>query len=220
MKDNKLYATLSHFDKIEQNRLRKYVRSPYFNANDILTEFLDILFLHLNNGNGKSSEIAKESIWIKLFRREPYNDVRFRKLCSDFLKLVEGFLAQEVFNNNPLQQSTFLLQAVGERRMDGLYKSAKKISELVSERNSQHPMFYHYQYQIETNIFELTELEPLRNDESNIEKIFNNLDYYFLCEKLNELGIQYFRNPDLNIVTLRANGISSALANKYHLVRL
>ncbi len=40
----------------------------------------------------------------------------------------------------------------------------------------------------------------------------------FLCEKLNELNIQYFRNPDLNIVTIRANCISGTLAKKYHLV--
>ncbi len=184
MKDNKLYATLNHFDKIEQNRLHKYIRSPYFNANNILTEFLDILFLYLNHRNGKISELTKEAIWIKLFHREPYNDIRFRKLCSDLLKLIEGFLAQEVFNNNPLQQAASLLQAVGERRMDGLYKSAKKISELASERHFQHPLFYHYQYQIETNIFELTELDPFQNEHNNIEKIFNNLDYYFLCEKL------------------------------------
>ena len=40
----------------------------------------------------------------------------------------------------------------------------------------------------------------------------------FICEKLNELGIKYFRHPDLNIVTINADYISSNLAMKYHLV--
>jgi len=39
-----------------------------------------------------------------------------------------------------------------------------------------------------------------------------------ICDKLNEWGIQYFRNPDLNIVTINSGFISSALAKKYHLV--
>lgn len=39
-----------------------------------------------------------------------------------------------------------------------------------------------------------------------------------ICEKLNELGIKYFRNPDLNIVTINSNYISHQLAAKYHLV--
>ena len=39
-----------------------------------------------------------------------------------------------------------------------------------------------------------------------------------ICDKLNELGIKYFRHPDLNIVTIDANYIESELAKKYHLV--
>jgi len=39
-----------------------------------------------------------------------------------------------------------------------------------------------------------------------------------ICEKLNEFGIQYFRNPDLNIVTIKSAHISRHLAQKYHLV--
>lgn len=40
----------------------------------------------------------------------------------------------------------------------------------------------------------------------------------FICEKLDEWAIRYFRNPDLNIVTIDANYISKGLAEKYHLV--
>jgi glutamate/tyrosine decarboxylase-like PLP-dependent enzyme len=39
-----------------------------------------------------------------------------------------------------------------------------------------------------------------------------------ICEKLNQWNIHYFRHPDLNIVTIDANYMSSELANKYHLV--
>jgi len=39
-----------------------------------------------------------------------------------------------------------------------------------------------------------------------------------ICEKLNELGIKYYRHPDLNIVTINADYMSSNLAMKYHLV--
>ncbi len=40
----------------------------------------------------------------------------------------------------------------------------------------------------------------------------------FICEKLSECGIEYFRNPDLNIVTIKSEYISASLAKKYHLV--
>lgn len=39
-----------------------------------------------------------------------------------------------------------------------------------------------------------------------------------ICDTLNELGIEYFRHPDLNIVTIHAKHMSYELAAKYHLV--
>jgi glutamate/tyrosine decarboxylase-like PLP-dependent enzyme len=40
----------------------------------------------------------------------------------------------------------------------------------------------------------------------------------FICDKLDEWGIAYYRNPYLNIVTIRAEYMSKGLAQKYHLV--
>ncbi len=39
-----------------------------------------------------------------------------------------------------------------------------------------------------------------------------------ICEKLDEWHIHYFRNPDLNIITINSEFISVSLAKKYHLV--
>jgi glutamate/tyrosine decarboxylase-like PLP-dependent enzyme len=39
-----------------------------------------------------------------------------------------------------------------------------------------------------------------------------------ICERLNEMGVKYFRHPYLNIVTIDANFMSGELARKYHLV--
>jgi tyrosine decarboxylase / aspartate 1-decarboxylase len=39
-----------------------------------------------------------------------------------------------------------------------------------------------------------------------------------LCHNLEERGIEYYRNPDMNIVTIKAEYVSAALAQKYVLV--
>jgi glutamate/tyrosine decarboxylase-like PLP-dependent enzyme len=39
-----------------------------------------------------------------------------------------------------------------------------------------------------------------------------------ICERLNDMGVKYFRHPYLNIVTIDANFMSGDLARKYHLV--
>lgn len=49
-----------------------------------------------------------------------------------------------------------------------------------------------------------------------IKKLIQKTDR--LCEQLDEKGISYFRNPDMNIVTLHAHQIDPAIAAKYLLV--
>ncbi|HAZ26324.1 MAG TPA: aspartate aminotransferase family protein, partial [Algoriphagus sp.] len=40
----------------------------------------------------------------------------------------------------------------------------------------------------------------------------------WLCRHLNELGIPFFREPEMNIVTLRAEAVPDSIAHKYNLV--
>ena len=184
MTDSKLYSVLTHFDKIEQNRLRKYVRSPYFNVNEILMCFLDTLFSHIN-ANDKAGELTKEFIWVQLYEKEAFNDVRFRKLTSDLLKLIEDFLAQEKYEKDKLQKESYLLNAIGEKKIEKLYKSSIKNAREFLKNQSQKPSsFYYAQYLIEKNYHELTDGELNRSEISNVEDIINNLDYFYLAEKL------------------------------------
>ena len=184
MTDSKLYSVLTHFDKIEQNRLRKYVRSPYFNVNEILMAFLDLLFVHIN-ANNKAGDLTKEFIWAALYGTESFNDVRFRKLSSDLLKLIEDFLAQEKYEKDDLQKASYLLDAVGESKMTKLHKSAiKSARELLKQQNQKSAAFYYYKYLIEKNDYDLSEGELRRSEKSNAEEIINNLDYFYLAEKL------------------------------------
>jgi len=39
-----------------------------------------------------------------------------------------------------------------------------------------------------------------------------------LCSKLDKMGVEYFRNPNVNIVTIKSKYISDQLAKKYHLI--
>lgn len=39
-----------------------------------------------------------------------------------------------------------------------------------------------------------------------------------VCAKLDKMGVRYFRNPDVNIIAIRSEYISSALAEKYRLI--
>lgn len=186
MENNKLYSILNHFNKYEQNRLRKYLQSPYFNKNESLVQlfevFIDDINKQLKINEGK---LSKNLVWEQLSPNTAYDDIRFRKLSSDLLKLVESFLAQQVYDANPLHKATYLIEAVSKKRIDKLYNSVMKTARRLSDYQSYKPAnFYYYQYEIETNYYDLAEHQFKRHDRKNVEEITNNLDYFYMAEKL------------------------------------
>ena len=68
MRSSKIYSILEHFNKYEQNRLRKYISSPYFNKDEKLIRLAEIL-IHDINKHGKA-ELEKNDIWESLNPKE------------------------------------------------------------------------------------------------------------------------------------------------------
>ena len=183
MRSSKIYSILEHFDKYEQNRFRKYLCSPYFNKDATLLSLFELLLKDINSK--RRADLSKDSIWTRLISGKKYDDVRFRKYCSDLLKLLEGFLAQQVYDANPLHQATYLIDAVSKKKMEKLYNTTMKTARRLSDQQIHRPAsYYYYQYEIEKNFYDLFDFEKKRADRTNMEAIANNLDYFYLAEKL------------------------------------
>lgn len=183
MRNTKLYSILSQLTKYEQNRFRKYLQSPYFNVNQSLIDLFEIINDDINST--KTGELSKKLIWRILKPGGRFDDVRFRKYVSDLLKLAEGFLAQQLYEVNPIHQSTLLIKAVGNKKLDKLYnstmKTARRITQKFPHRSADY--FFH-QYRIEKNYYNLTDFETKRDVKSNLEEILRNLDHFYFSEKL------------------------------------
>ncbi|MBK8722044.1 MAG: hypothetical protein IPL95_07125 [Saprospiraceae bacterium] len=180
---NKVSFLLTYFDVYELNKLRKFIQSPYFNSNEILVQLFDILRKELEKD--KRKELPKESIWKLLYKNKPYDDVRYRKLNSELLKLTEEFLAQEEYNNNPMRQSNYLMDSIGKKKITSLYSSTIKNARNISTKIEKiEPSHYFYLYEMEQNFFELEDYETNRSEKANLEVILNNLDNFYFSEKL------------------------------------
>lgn len=184
MRTSKLYSILQNFNKYEQNRCRKYLQSAFFNVNQTLVDLYDLLIKDINKP-GHEANLGKENLWKKLSLDQPYDDIRFRKFCSDLLKLVEDYLAFGVYQENTLLQTTLLIEAVGEKKLEKLYNSVMKDARRISEQAKlKDADFYLNQYQIEKNYYNLTKYETKRTSKSNVEDIAKNIDSFYFSEKL------------------------------------
>ncbi len=183
MHNSKLYSILEYFDKYEQNRLRKFLVSPYFNKNTAIISLFEELIVHINGGEKEAFE--KEDLWNKINIGVDYDDVLFRKYCSDLLKLVESYLAQQVYESNPIHKANFLIESVGNRKMNRLFKSSIRTARRLSDQQLYRTTDYYLgQYQLERNLYDLEELGHDRTSKKNVEEILNNLDRFYLAEKL------------------------------------
>lgn len=184
MQNSKVYTILGYFNKYELNSLRKFVCSPYFNVNEDLMRLFDIYMEALEDPDSLRN---KEAIW-QMIVKDPsklYDDVRFRKFNSDLLKLVEGYLAQKVYEENPIREANHLIEAVSRRKMLRLYNTVMSSARRLSDRQHfKSAQFYYYQYQIEKNYYEILIHGQKRLDKTNVEYIVENLDRFYLAEKL------------------------------------
>ena len=182
LREIKIYAALNQLNIYELNRFKKFLKSPYFNSNQNLVLLYTLLEPSLKNKQVAIPE--KKEIWTQIFT-QPYSDLKFRKLCSDLLRKFETFLAQESYEKNPLHRADYLLRAVNQKKLDPLVNSSIRTAKRISGQQLLTPAsYYYYQYEYERSYYAITGFEVQRGEVSNVENIIENLDIFYIAEKL------------------------------------
>lgn len=179
---NKVFQTLRYLEAGDFKRLSKYLNSPYFNQSNTLTRLCEIFIRLIER---QAAGFDRKWVWNKLFAGEPYDDVNFRKYCSDLLKLVENFLAQESFENDPAEKNINLLTHVVQRKIDllysGVFRQARAEMSKKTYRSLDH---FKNMYSIERLYYGMMDFDVKLNVHANIEEISYNLDLFYWIEKL------------------------------------
>ncbi|MCB0526859.1 MAG: hypothetical protein KDC61_10380 [Saprospiraceae bacterium] len=179
---NKVYQALRYLESAEHKRLLKYLYSPYFNQSKTLTSLCEILLAHIEKGK---PGFNREKVWKALFPKEPFDDVNFRKYCSDLLKLVGQFMAQELISQDRSRQSIDVLDFVVQRKLEPLFNGALRQARSDLERISYRSLEYYYKaYSIERNFYTMMDFDVKLDVRSNVEDISNNLDLFYWIEKI------------------------------------
>ena len=182
MRDSKLYIALKSFNRYEQNRFRKYLQSPFFNKDTRIVELFNLLCQDIN-GTFKG-KFEPSQLWSRMGCEGTMKDARWRKYVSDLLRLCMDYLAYKNYESKPMQRAQNLMEAVERRKIKPLFKySIKQGARAKEDSITESPQFYLNDYLIELFNYELTESELQRGQKSNLEKISNSLDIFYIAEK-------------------------------------
>ena len=191
MKEKKILSALAGLTIYELNSFSKFIHSPYFNVNQTLIDYYNLLEKYIKDGH--TDLLTNEGIWGHLYKSEPYNNQKFLKLSSDLVSQLEDFLAEEEYRHLKSLRACHKLSGAGRRNLNKLYNGIlSDIARLDKQELDQSSEFYLNKYQIEKNIFSLKTENEKKNEkfeinaELNISKISENLDVFYVAEKLRQ----------------------------------
>ncbi|MBL7810525.1 MAG: hypothetical protein JNN28_22060 [Saprospiraceae bacterium] len=129
MISDKLVTLLQILSKVERNRFRKYLESPYLNDQPDLVLLFDVLDQAIREQ--KVAEWNKLQLWKRLYPVQSFNDAQFRRMCSDMNQLCLQFLAAESRKENPLAEALDLQRLLDKpelkKHMSGVERQIQRL---------------------------------------------------------------------------------------------
>lgn len=185
MFNTKLVEFLRTLSRNELSQFRKYLLSPFFNDKVVFVQVFDVLNAKLLSSNGEK-DLSKEQVWKEIFSKTKYDDVRFRRLCSDLLRLSMDYAAYNQYASSPAIGQIFLLNALASTHLDKQFDGVMRQAELLLEKAGFRDTDFHYlSYMQHRRRHEhLEHISPKTAAFEPIEKADYHLDCYYFAKKL------------------------------------
>lgn len=198
MHNNKLIHLLSALDRREMTRFREYIHSPYFNKHDevrALVAYLSDIYPNFNE-----EYCHRETLFQLLYPGEDHDQRKLALIFTYTMRLLEAFLAQEAFEREPAARQERLLRALRERKQYKFYeKQLHKADQQLAEVPQRDHTHFHAEYRIaaEADLY-YNQIERRKTD-LNIQRKQNNLDNFYILEKLRDACEMQVRRRILNV---------------------
>lgn len=180
---NKLTVLLQALTPQERKRFKKWLLSPFHNEQTCLVELYDRLAANIKKEGAVT--VSAHKLWDAIYAGKPYNDVRFRKLCSDLVQQTEAFLAYQEYAAQPHQSGINLLQTLVHRKLKPLYNQLlNHTQEQQNHTNAPNAEYFYEQYRLELMRHELKQGTGREDNRQIFHVALEHLDHYYLAEKL------------------------------------
>jgi hypothetical protein len=181
---NKVWHTLKCLDHETHLRLLRFLRSPYFIVSKTMPTLCEALLKYVERGD---PGFDRELVWQKTFPGETYDDVNFRKCCSDLLRLITEFMTQEMIAQDPARQAIFALTYAVENKVEPVIPGALRLAKSLTGEKTYRTLndlwnTYAYEYQYYATIKDKV------YSRTNLDEISAQLDLVYLIEKLKLYG--------------------------------
>jgi hypothetical protein len=179
MRDAKVIRQIEAMDGRERERLRQFVRSPYFNRHKATSLLLDFIVKELNKAKPKMEE-ARAQDAVKAGKTEQ----SLADLQSALMKLVNRFLAIEQLQTESFREEVLTLKRTKElQRFSLLDNRGKRLDGKVAKHKLRDGDTHLAAYEWKS-INGYRQGQTDRANTSEMQAMLNHLDRFYLVEKL------------------------------------
>ena len=189
MKELKIYKSLLQLDIMELNRFHKFLISPYFNIDERLVKLYEF-YNEKRKSKTIASMVTEADVWAANFHGA-LDGKLLRRLNSDLLSHLATFLGVEELQKHKLMINNLKLKGIGSKNIPELMLSVSRSNKTVLNRyHDNSSLSYYHQYLYEKINFEQKNIDTIKQskakleDEITLDKISDNLDQFYIIEKL------------------------------------
>lgn len=178
---SKLIQLYTCLDRTELEAFHKWLKSPLHNSDADLIK----LFLYIGSRRVLSkTSLDKNRVFKQIFPKEPYKDLKLRRLMSKGIKNLENFVHFWMSKKNTVEQqktmATFLRTRNRPQLAQQQWEKGKK--ELALQPEKTHS-YYYKNYQLEQEHFEQVASQA-RMRATNLQAIVDSFSTSFIIETL------------------------------------
>lgn len=179
MQNSKLIEILRTLETKELTRFREYVHSPFFNKHKVVSKLCNYILNFAPEFD--HHKLSKESIFKHLFPKESYNSTTVYTYTSNLLLLLTNYLANLRFEQNQLQVKLYALQALRSRGLVKQFNTTAKQYKGLLDKTIKDRDYHYYQAELYN---EFDRINPVRNQDQNIQLKDAELEIVFLIDKM------------------------------------
>jgi hypothetical protein len=198
MLSNPVFSILGSFSKKEMTRFRDLAHSPYFNKHEDVRKLADHLWHLYPRFDEKRCDRAR--IYQALFPGEPHDQPRLAVLFTYTLRLLKQFLVLEQQARQTENEQLALLQQLRYRQQHVLYeKMLSKTEAMLEKRGKRDSQYYQDRFRVATEADAYYTVTQSRKQDHNIQLRQNNLDRFYLAEKIRDACEMHIRSQILRV---------------------
>lgn len=225
MENTKIYRVIAGMSPMARQEVIPYLQNYAGGRSTLTVRLYGLISAHLEN---QSETLEREDVWKKLYKGKDYKDLTLRKICADLMKHIELALSTVQLKENAMNRRLYYLNYLTDHEFDHdlITKEISKSAKLFQNEDNGRGPGYYERFRLEELDYENNFRSGSAWKKSNIDRIDENLNAFFVVEKL-RLALSIFSRQkyiqfekELPFLEVIFQLIESGKLDDYPLIRL